>query len=1639
MVLISPPPPSLASSNLLLFYTTDSLLSATPLLIFYGPSATATFTATNSRIQTHVLSPAGLTSYPRLTVAPGSPLYAAVERLPREHQADEVCRGLAFSLFKFFAELPEHVRVAWERQLGSYAGRMPNAPAPFSDAHAAILAGRMQRVENVDEVVADVRSALAAQSLAWLDVDVVLPPGVMREVDRSRSSAGSDDLGDDPERAALRERYGEYASVARLFGEATFIPTSRLKRAPSKPTQLNRGSIFGRKHKEDVRLQMNELVDTEESYVAKLEDLLRKVADDFRQKAKRKSAQSSSPGEEALKELFPHSLDQILEVNGGFLEALKNTVDETVDEAIADIEKSFDDPDAARYDLQHSSQQPDVTGSVALGKCLLEWFPRFAECYADYIHRHSNFSHWLKMFTKETTSSFAKRVHETGEQRLMSMLIEPVQRLPRYNLYIDSIVRSLPTRHPAIKPLLRARDVISDICSRDSDAMSKSSEVDRFRALVSGWPAHFRPVGRFISAVDVMELQPPYRLDAEDQGRRSGILLLFADHVVYLRKQSANAKNARALVAELDNPKLSAQLAIREQIRPRTPGTDLEFYQDMELSGVNVSEIDSGEVIQLIESKSSSGKRPSSRDGKSTSGIRKARVFHFTGTYEGRAARWIEEFTKARVEGRFSEQERESHKWEVRSVSGDLSLFSAIWEDYTDEDGCGTPPAGRGPPAPFRIAVDPAQEDGGDFQAGQDGLEAVACLTSIGEGFFRLEINGLDGYSTRDHVTAGEFMPVLTKRLSNLLQMRCQIRYPTMTATLLQRNYQILVSLHVRLEGSETLEAKADKIARSQSPAKIFSNLFGGSSKDSATPKRLHGRSAASSLEDIPRMAPPTSNSRPQSRSGDPQRSESQLKGTIGKNAGHEASNHLGKLEETLSSYVLALHARKGNVVGRTLLARSSANELSVNELYNSLLEDPRNHQLAAQVTVDVLFAAFEKFLNIAWRDNMGLVLTPELMTDIQAKSDSLFQPDFEEYFHTIALGDMSPQNQRALRAIVKLLADLLDGTGNDGDRGIMTASFAEMLAPATNPHNFISVLDRFVEDIEALFGEPGTGSSAQGSMTSESTHAAHASKTGSVGSNNSSFRKRFGIPGLNRENSKSDFESKVGAVWRTLSKGGHGHGHRSGGDTSQPASISKAASHSTSAQPPSLSRSKSTDVDARLSPKRPVSRDRPTVLGTFPWEDQPSPATPSLGRPPSSGRTNSHLGTIGEANEAPRPPPRKKRRSSLSDLKSLQQFASASGTPEWATPTATPGASPAKSNLGGTPARQSSAEPRTPTSSNSPLKRPTNIPSPVRGYSPVRDSLKENTPLSPTKLQPHEGSPGKPRGGSIDRTGGYHSPGKRWPDSVSAIPTLKPTPGTGGGLSERPTAGNSTKLPQPPSFEKGGAGDKTPARSSSSSPTKKLRMQSPQKLRERLQNEQKAINNAHAALQAELSKIGEEISSAAPNSGAGTPSGGSRRVRPPLASGTGSLSRGMTAAAAASGASPGDHAALAARVTALESKLPALASDLSARNTAIAADVASSLQVSESRARRLDELYREANAENEALYARFNEELVKVARGAVKGGGGGGAGGGAGTADVQELLGRRWKEMEEEVGRLKRENGRLKREVVGLRAQLKD
>lgn len=744
---------ALSPEHVTLYYANDPLLGHLPVLIFHGSSTTANYTLNSSRIQIHVYSPAGFQSFPRVTISPNSPFYGVVNHLPREFQGDEICRGLAFGLFKYFTELPEAVKTHLKNQYPTTRGRRPgSAPALFGEQHAADLAKSMVQAENTPEMIQVLETALQTQHISNVDVDLVLPPGSitpLRPEDLEEVPEDEDDIID----PSLRQ-YGEYTPLVKLFGEPVFLPTSKLRRAPSKPSSLNRSKSFTKDQKVEIRLKMGELVDTEERYVFKLNELVNHIADDFRQSAKERPAGSTSPTEDDLEGLFPRSADHILQINSAFMEEMRRVMDETEDEALRDIDTTFPAPR-----LGGSGRVKDPSGALAMARVFLDWFPKFTDCYQDYIRASQNFPHLLNSFL-DHQSSFRQRVAHKGEQTIRSILIEPVQRLPRYNLFIDQIVTCLPITHPALQLMLRARDIITNICSMDDPLPNKPHVTNRLRNMVECWPLDLEPQGRLILGVDVVELAAPYVAGPHNANiqDRAGIFLVFSDCIVILKKESASGVTARDLLREIDKPSPAGLLASMTNAAGGPGSWEYAFAGWHNLADVHFTESSDGRLIWMTSTQEMKG----AHSGEYVTGKAiTSRCFLLQELYEGKAARLGEDIAKARIEGRFSEAEREDPAWSLRSVrmqDNNIGLHAAVFQEAAEQL-----IEGRKEPAPIRIIIDHDKGTKG-APVGHYGVEVVVEVKT-GD-LTRISINtlGLNGKRYSDDVALEDFLPSLTRR-----------------------------------------------------------------------------------------------------------------------------------------------------------------------------------------------------------------------------------------------------------------------------------------------------------------------------------------------------------------------------------------------------------------------------------------------------------------------------------------------------------------------------------------------------------------------------------------------------------------------------------------------------------------------------------------------------------------------------------------------------------------------------------------------------------------------------------------------------------------------------------------------------------
>lgn len=550
-------------------------------------------------------------------------------------------------------------------------------------------------------------------------------------------------------------QYGGYTPLVKLLGEPVFLPTTKLRRAPSKPTSLNRTKSFTKDQKVELRMKLGELVDTEERYVLKLNELVKHIADDFRQSAKQRAASSLSPSEEELERLFPGSADRILQMNSAFNQELRRIMDESEEEAARDADTptiSF-----AGSKLGVPARVKDPSGALQIARLFLEWFPKFTDAYQDYIRASQHFPTLLNKFLDQQ-SSFRQRVNQTGEQAMRSTLIEPVQRLPRYSLLIDQIVGCLPITHPALQPMLKARDIITNICSMDEPLPDKPQMTTRLRNMVESWPSDLEPHSRLIFASDFEEVPAPFH---EPSGSswpdRAGMFLLFSDCVILLKKKALNL-TGRDLLRELDRPS-PAGLMMSMTNAAGGPGTyELAFAGWHPLADVRFTESADGRLVWMTSVQEMKGAH-SGEHVKSTAVT--ARCFLLREMHERKASKWTEDVVKARVEGRFGELEREDPAWTLRTVrmpDNGLAIFAAVFQEGVDQL-----VEGRKEPAAIRVVIDHERGTKG-APTGHYGVEIVVNVKMRDSDRVGISSVGLNGKMFTDDVALEDFLPTLTRR-----------------------------------------------------------------------------------------------------------------------------------------------------------------------------------------------------------------------------------------------------------------------------------------------------------------------------------------------------------------------------------------------------------------------------------------------------------------------------------------------------------------------------------------------------------------------------------------------------------------------------------------------------------------------------------------------------------------------------------------------------------------------------------------------------------------------------------------------------------------------------------------------------------
>lgn len=430
--------PVLSSAELPIVYYAEDPPYLPRILIFYWPVQAIGSLASTSRIRTTILSAAGFKSYGAFQVSPSSAYYSAVHKLPEDKQRDDICRGIAFSLCRYFSEVPVEVKNA-------ITDEQPQLPAlRWGQGHAAHITARANRVTNVDDIIESLRPF--SKELKARPSSPTAPVKPLSSIRKTRPSFLPQEM---PQHTP--SRFGQ------LMTPSKRIPSGK-QRTPSYSTPGGLKSTPAQKKQkmeqlESLRFKMCEFVDTEDRYASRLQELIEIVETQSRT-AKSLRSKSSSRGQKVVNAMlhFPALLDQIRELNLAFLDDIEACLQVSENSAMTFLESP-----------QSESTLKDPIGAYSFAKVLLTHFPKFPVPYREYLDLHSQISSNLDQFLKETNPS--------SIQQAPSLLMEPAQRISRYGLYIDTMLPLLPaTATVATRTFEKARKIIAEICEMEPAA-----------------------------------------------------------------------------------------------------------------------------------------------------------------------------------------------------------------------------------------------------------------------------------------------------------------------------------------------------------------------------------------------------------------------------------------------------------------------------------------------------------------------------------------------------------------------------------------------------------------------------------------------------------------------------------------------------------------------------------------------------------------------------------------------------------------------------------------------------------------------------------------------------------------------------------------------------------------------------------------------------------------------------------------------------------------------------------------------------------------------------------------------------------------------------------------------------------------
>ncbi|SCV72813.1 BQ2448_4350 [Microbotryum intermedium] len=168
----------------------------------------------------------------------------------------------------------------------------------------------------------------------------------------------------------------------------------------------------------------------------------------------------------------------------------------------------------------------------------------------------------FRTFIERQQVTSREKTQQTGGFK--EFLAEPFQRIARYQLMLEPILRHLPEDDPNVEPLQQALDMLNDICSMRIDTSKHQPAIQwALQTSIDSLPSPSRG-GKYLTSIDVDETYEA-ELGAKPTTLRC-TLFLFENELVLAKRPSGNAKTGSQLLGLNNLEELLVQYKVQEAV-----------------------------------------------------------------------------------------------------------------------------------------------------------------------------------------------------------------------------------------------------------------------------------------------------------------------------------------------------------------------------------------------------------------------------------------------------------------------------------------------------------------------------------------------------------------------------------------------------------------------------------------------------------------------------------------------------------------------------------------------------------------------------------------------------------------------------------------------------------------------------------------------------------------------------------------------------------------------------------------------------------------------------------------------------------------------------------------------------------------